>query len=204
MTHPYDSGQGSSHDPSRPPEQGGSSEHSGYPGYDQGGQGGYPGGQAPQYGTGPPDYGQAGGYPGYPGYPGYGPPLQELPKGLAIAALVLGILALVTFWTAVGGIVLGIVGVILGGVAIRKAGRGQAGGRGMAIAGLVLSVLGLLGGILFAVLYAFAVSMFGQAIQECQQYQGNPQRFRQCLLENSPAGPPQSFDVGASHVTIRS
>ena len=40
--------------------------------------------------------------------PGYGAPLRRPRNGLGIAALVLGLLALVLCWTIIGGIVLGL------------------------------------------------------------------------------------------------
>ena len=79
-------------------------------------------------------------------YPSYSQPPQGRPlgSGLAIASLVLGILAVVTFWTYVGGILLGLVAIVLGAIALGRVRRGRAAGRGMAIAGVVLGTLGLL------------------------------------------------------------
>ncbi|WP_405779241.1 DUF4190 domain-containing protein [Streptomyces sp. NBC_00859] len=67
-------------------------------------------------------------------------------NGVAVAALVLGILAVVFFWTVIGGILLGLIGLILGIVGIRKARAGRAPRRAMAIIGTVLSALGIIGG----------------------------------------------------------
>ncbi|WP_328318286.1 DUF4190 domain-containing protein [Streptomyces sp. NBC_00388] len=66
-------------------------------------------------------------------------------NGVAVAALVLGILAAVFFWTVVGGILLGLVGLVLGILGIRKARAGRAPKRTMAIVGTVLSALGIIG-----------------------------------------------------------
>lgn len=72
----------------------------GYPGQpaQPGQQQGYPGYPGQQSQQGYP--GQSGypGYPGQPGYPSYGPPPATPGKGLAIAALVLAILALMICW----------------------------------------------------------------------------------------------------------
>lgn len=78
----------------------------------------------PAYGTPP-----AGAYPGFPnaGAPGYPPQRSSGTNGFAIAALIFGIL---------GGILLSTIFGIVALVQIRR--RGQ-GGRGLAIAGLVLS-----------------------------------------------------------------
>ncbi len=83
--------------------------------------------------------------------PPYGnPPARTLPNGMAVASLVLGILGLVLAVVVVGG-VLGLVAVILGAVALGKIKRGEAGGRGMAIAGIVTGGLAmLLAGLLLA------------------------------------------------------
>lgn len=93
----------------------------------------------PQGGWGPPPA-PAYGYPGYP---------QPLPAGMAITALVLGIAGLVLCWTAIGGLLLGLLGVVFGIVALRRARRGQAGGQGRAVAGLVTGAIGLVLGAVF-------------------------------------------------------
>ena len=115
-------------------------------------------GQAPAYGQ-PPAYGQA----GYGQQPGYGQAPPRGGSGLAVAALILGILALITFWTVIGGVVLGLVAVILGFIARSKAKHG-AGGGGMALGGLITGLLGIVLGIGFAVLVG---SVFSEAVQAC-------------------------------------
>ncbi|MGW5386615.1 DUF4190 domain-containing protein [Nocardia sp. NPDC003963] len=98
----------------------------------------------------PPGYPEPGSYPGPGGQPEY---WQESPKrkGMAIAALVLGILGILSFWTIVGGILFGLIAVILGLIALVKANRGTGGGGIMAAIGLVLGVLSLIGGIVIAI-----------------------------------------------------
>jgi len=99
---------------------------------------------------------------------GYQQDPRSQKKGLAIASLVLGILAIVTFWTAVGGIVLGLIGLILGIVAILGANKGRNGGKGLAIAGVVVSVLGLLAGAAWGIfLGAIFTSDDAQQLREC-------------------------------------
>jgi hypothetical protein len=73
--------------------------------------------------------------------------------GLAITALIFGILALLLFWSVVGGILFGLVALILGPIASGRAKRGQASGRGMALTGAILGLLGLLGSIAVAALF---------------------------------------------------
>ncbi len=95
-------------------------------------------------------------------------------SGLAIAALVLGVLALITCWTVIGGILFGLLAIALGFVAMSRAKRGLSGGRGMAIAGVVLGALGL---ILSIVLISVGLSLLnsdsGQQLQECLEGAGN-------------------------------
>ncbi|MGH3670426.1 MAG: DUF4190 domain-containing protein, partial [Pseudonocardiaceae bacterium] len=104
-------------------------------------------------------------------------------NGFGIAALVLGLLALVLCWTIIGGIVLGLLALLFGAFGRARAGRGEATNGGMAIAGLVLGVLGLLLGI---GLFAFGVSIVnspaGQNYEHCIRQAGTDQaKLRQCF-----------------------
>jgi len=93
------------------------------------GVGGYP---EPAYGPGPGGYGPGpGGYPppgGYPG-PGYPPAQKPGTNGFAIAALIFGI---------IGGILLGF---IFGFIALSQTKRTGQNGRGLALAGIILSAI---------------------------------------------------------------
>ncbi|MFF2553600.1 DUF4190 domain-containing protein [Nocardia sp. NPDC058058] len=111
----------------------------------------------------PPPPGNYGEYPAPPpgGYPppgGQQPQYwQESPKGkgLAITALVLGIIAVLTFWTViltVVGVFFGLLAAIFGLIAMMKARKGTSGGFGMAVAGLILGVLSLIGGVVIGIL----------------------------------------------------
>ncbi len=124
----------------------------------------YPG--QPGFGTtmpGPP--GQFPGQPGqYPGQPGYGPPFPGQParqrtNGFAIAALILGIIGFVLF-----SVIFGIVAL----VQIRN--NPQQRGKGLAVAGLVLSGLWVAGFVLLVVIAALATpqrsSTTGQVTQQ--------------------------------------
>ncbi|WP_328707773.1 DUF4190 domain-containing protein [Streptomyces mesophilus] len=73
-------------------------------------------------------------------------------NGLAIAALVLGVAALLLFWTVIGGVVLGVLAVIFGIIGARRARAGRAPHKGIAIAGAVLGVLGVIAsGVIIAI-----------------------------------------------------
>ena len=105
------------------------------------------------WGSGAPSYGA--GYAPQGGY-AYGGPGTGLPSvsGQATASMVLGIVALVLFLCWFLSIVLALVGLPLGLVALNKINKGQAApdGRGMALAGVILSGISLVLSVGFAVL----------------------------------------------------
>ena len=111
---------------------------------------GYPP-QPPQWGAPPPGYGQQPwAQSPYGGTP-YG---QRPPKknGIGVAALVLGVLSILGGFF-VAGAVLGIVAIILGVVGMQRANRGEADNKGMAVAGLITGIIGVIISALFLVLY---------------------------------------------------
>lgn len=72
---------------------------------------------------------------------------QQSGNGLGTAGFVLGLVGLLFSWIPFVGIIawfLVIPGAVLSGIGIAKANRGEANNRGLAIAGLVLSIIGLL------------------------------------------------------------
>ena len=73
---------------------------------------------------------------------GYGYPQPARSNGMAVAALVLGIIGLVLFWVPLLGMVLAILAIIFGGVGMSRANQG-ASGKGLAIAGLVLGIVAI-------------------------------------------------------------
>lgn len=101
-----------------------------------------PPGQYPPSGEYPPPGGypqQPGGYPQQPGQQYWQEPQKG--KGLAITALVLGIIALLFCWTIIGGILFGVLAVIFGLIALLGK---KSGGAGMSITGIILGVIGLI------------------------------------------------------------
>jgi hypothetical protein len=129
----------------------------------------------------PPAY-DAGG--GYAGYPGQGGPVAAPKNGFGIAALVLGILAIVLSWSAVGGIVLGVLAIIFAILGIRRVNRQLATNKGMAISGLVTGIVGLIIGIIVAVALGSFLSVFGGTVgnyTDCLKQAGNDQSaIQQC------------------------
>jgi hypothetical protein len=131
-----------------------------------------------QYGQQPQQYGQqyGQGYPAQGGYDG-----RPAPKnGLGIAALILGVLAILSGWFLIGGL-FGIVAIILGIIGSRRAKRGEATNRGMAITGIVLGVLGVLSAIVVFAIGAF----FTSKALDCQTYitNGDDAGYQQCIAD---------------------
>ncbi|MET3987461.1 DUF4190 domain-containing protein [Streptomyces sp. PvR034] len=102
-------------------------------------QGGYPG------------YAGYQGYQGYPGYPGYPGGYAAPRNGFGVTALVLGILSVVGCITSVFAVVMGVIAVVFGVLGRQRATRGEANNAGMALAGMILGIVGIvLGGLMLA------------------------------------------------------
>lgn len=105
--------------------------------------------------------------PSYPDSPYSAPPVSDhdsyggqqpaRTNGFAVAALVLGLLACLFFWTVVGGLLLGLLAVVFGIIAALRTRQGRAPRRVMAIVGAVFGALGLIGS---AIVLVVAVSVF--------------------------------------------
>lgn len=109
------------------------------PGWWQASDGGwYPPTQQPGPGTPPPPYPTR--------------PAVAASNGMATAAMVLGIIAVVLFWAFGLSTLIGIVAIVLGAVALKRANTlpGRT-GRGQAIAGIVTGTIGALAGVLLLV-----------------------------------------------------
>ncbi len=123
------------------------------------------GGGGPPFGGPPGGPQMPGGYgPGGPGGPGFGP--AGATNGLAVGALVTGILAIpTTCCCSIGSLPLGIAACVLGGIAMSKikADPQRYGGKGMALAGLIC------GGISILLAIVLLVLGMGQALID--QYQ---------------------------------
>ena len=105
-------------------------------------------------------------------------------SGLAITALVLGILAILLSWTVLGGFILGLIAIIVGAIGSSNAKKGHATGRGMAIGGIVTGVIGIL---IAGVITALAAFVFSKAdfgsLQECVNQAQNQSEIDQCERE---------------------
>ena len=80
--------------------------------------------------------------------------------GLAIGSLICGILSLVCFWPLCLGILLGPAAAIMGFISRQRvaASGGTVGGGGLALAGMILGVVGFLASAGWAIAYIFIVS----------------------------------------------
>lgn len=86
--------------------------------------------------------------------------MEQKSVGLAVASMVCGIVGLVlSCCVPYLPLVLGIVGLVLGAISLRK----QAGGKGMAIAGLVCSIITLIPAVLLLVLGSSLLASLGLA-----------------------------------------
>ncbi|MFD3549686.1 DUF4190 domain-containing protein [Streptomyces sp. NPDC058655] len=110
-------------------------------------------------------------------------------NGLAVAALITGIASLLLLWLWFVGIPLALVAIGLGVAALRRA-RGGAGGRGMAIGGVVLgAVTVVIAGILIAVGVSILNSDEGKDLRSCMNNaQTEPERQDCANRFNQDAG----------------
>jgi hypothetical protein len=106
----------------------------------------------PPYVPPQPTHGYQGQGYGYPAPPNSGQqyPQPRTGNGKAIAALVLGILAIVFCWTSIFDAVFVVLAIVFGFLGLSDAKR-SGGGRGMAMAGLICGLAGAVAAILFSV-----------------------------------------------------
>lgn len=146
----------------QPPQYGAPQQSAGQPAY---------GGQPPQYGQQP--YPQSPSYGVSPGGPAAGSGQRN---GLGIAALVLGILGLVTSWLVIGAL-FGLLAIIFGFVGLGRVRRREANNRGMSITGIVLGVLS----VVFAVLIVFLIGAVWDRTKDCFDPDLTDQERAECV-----------------------
>src|SRR4029453_428470 len=101
-------------------------------------------------------------------------------NGFGITALVLGIVSILLFPGL--GIILGLLGLIFGILGIRLVSKGEATNNGMAIAGVVLSAVGLALG---ALLVGFAVTYWPR-VDDCLDRFSTSQQREDCVKDKLP------------------
>jgi hypothetical protein len=99
---------------------------------------------------------------GYPGYPGYGQTAgwqQQPANGMGITAMVLGILSVCLFCLyGIVAVVIGVLALIFGILGRKRAQRGEATNGGMALAGIILGVCGIVIGAVVIALLAWGIT----------------------------------------------
>jgi hypothetical protein len=126
------------------------------PGYPPSPPGFYP---PPPYQAGPPGYPS---YSGYPEYPDPYDPYRPIPtpgtNGLAIGSLVASIGGFPLLFACYAGVAAWIAGIVLGIIALNQIKQTRQEGRGLAIAGIAVGVVGLVVAALAAILLIAAYS----------------------------------------------
>ncbi|HEY2223367.1 DUF4190 domain-containing protein [Actinomycetospora sp.] len=131
------------------------------------------------------------------GYGQWNTGAQALPppkpkNGMGVAALVFGILAVLTFWLPIVGLVLGLIAVVFGVVGRGRVRAQRATNGGMALTGLIL---GLLVFLVNAVL-SIALFLFGFAFINVGG--GNTlEQFQQCISQARSAPNPAAVQQAA-------
>ncbi|MDO4909731.1 MAG: DUF4190 domain-containing protein [Corynebacterium sp.] len=109
--------------------------------------------------------------------------VPKKPNGKALAALILGILSILLCWTGPVGLIIGIVGIVLSVLGLKAVANSdpRTARRGMAIAGVILSVIGILLGILFTVIYYWAFGHVKNVQESCGQYEVTSTEYTECV-----------------------
>ena len=120
------------------------------------------------------------------------PPGAQASQGLAIGALICGIASIVFFCVWWLSIPLGIVAVVLAVMAKGKIARGEAGGAGLARAGMICGIIGAVLSLLITILAIVGISMFGDRIKQeadRMQREAEQQQRQQQNPTTAPATP---------------
>jgi hypothetical protein len=94
---------------------------------------------------------------------------MQLPKGQAIASMVLGIIGVgilcipIPYVSGLISLACGVIAAILGGIALKKVNAGTAGGKGQAITGLVLGLIVCALAVIGIIALAAGLAMLGGA-----------------------------------------
>ncbi|WP_062310350.1 DUF4190 domain-containing protein [Demequina rhizosphaerae] len=114
--------------------------------------------QQPQYAQQPPAYAQPAAPAPQPPYGGYAPASSREKNWMGLTSLILSLVGLFTWFTAIAGIV-------FGHLSLSAAKRGEADNRGTGLAGLIIgyvvTVLGIVAMIVFFVVIGWVVSECG-------------------------------------------
>ena len=107
------------------------------------------------------------------------PPVRRYGAGLATTALVLGIIALLSSITVIGGIVFGLLALVFGFLGLRRTKLG-APGKGRAVTGMVTGALGL---VVSVVLVAAGFALWNSDSVQCVRNSDNQAQVQACADE---------------------
>lgn len=128
------------------------------------------------------------------------PPMQTRPpavpaKGMALTALIVGIVAAVTAWVPVFGGILGILAIIFGAVALKKRQS-----KGMGVTGLILGVLATITSIIVTVSMVLFAGSFLSALEDSMdEPQGEVAEVEGDLFEDGDEVGDDPADEGPAH-----
>jgi hypothetical protein len=115
------------------------------------------------------------------------------PQGLAIAALIFGLLSLPCCVVPILAIAFGILAIVLGSIAKGRAARGEAGGRDLANAGFICGWIGLVLGVILmivSIVWYDQLMNLGERLQQQRQQQTTPATAPTPASDPAPEPPP--------------
>ncbi|WP_181766885.1 DUF4190 domain-containing protein [Streptomyces albidus (ex Kaewkla and Franco 2022)] len=133
--------------------------------------------------TSPQSWEQAHTGPGGAGWSGHGGGAPSGPprNGFGVAALTLGLIGAVLFWTILGGLLLGLLAVIFGILGFRRGKRGQATNGTLAVVGAVIGGLALVAsGVVLAIGISVLSSGDYEQLNDCVQRAGTQAEEQKC------------------------
>ena len=124
------------------------------------------------------------------------PPQKSV--ALAVTSMVLGILSIALFCAWYLSIPLGVVAIVLGVIANGKIRRGEAGGAGMAKAGLITGIIGVVLAAIFGIAVLMGLNFLRSKGKEVQQKLEQMQKEQEQRQHQTTSSPSEMF-----HITLR-
>lgn len=112
--------------------------------------------------------------------PYVGGPQQQAGNGMAVAALVLGIISVPLLFLNWVDSIIAVLAIVFAVLGIRRAARG-AGRRGMSVAGLVLGIVGLVASVIVLVVVVLFAKDVTQRCQDQVGHKPNATELQQCI-----------------------
>jgi len=104
---------------------------------------------------------------------------------MGIAALVLGVVAMLSTWSVIGGLIFGIAATVIGLLAYRRVRNHQADNGSVALAGLILGALAIVVSLVFIPIWSGFANQIGYSqYTECMNEAGKNERMiNACLVQ---------------------